>query len=120
VFTAEMTEYSFKLMLYGNMSAGLHIGARHSQAIPNWCVHGASILDENRVAELASRHWSISVKKIRSPDVARVPTGRYPIASDIVTPSHGWRHDRPCPCSGNCGSSCRRVNVRDDFGRRIR
>ena len=48
VFTAEMTEYRFKLMLYFDMSAGLHIDARHSDAIPNWRVHGASILDENR------------------------------------------------------------------------
>ena len=46
VFTAEMTEHSFKLMLYCDMSAGLDIDARHSHAIPNWCVHGASILEE--------------------------------------------------------------------------
>jgi len=54
VLTAEMTEQSFKLMLYCDMSAGLHFGARHSHAIPNWPIHGASILDENRVAELAA------------------------------------------------------------------
>jgi hypothetical protein len=39
VFTAEMTEHSFKLILYCDMSAGLHIDARHSHAIPNWRVH---------------------------------------------------------------------------------
>jgi hypothetical protein len=39
VFTAEMTEHSFKLMLYCDMSAGLHIDARHSHAIPNWRIH---------------------------------------------------------------------------------
>jgi len=48
VFTAEMTEHRFKLMLYCDMSAGLHIDARHSHAIPNWRIHGASILEENR------------------------------------------------------------------------
>src|ERR1039458_6515269 len=56
VFTVETAKHSFKLMLYCDMPAGRHIGARHSDAIPNWCVHGASILDENRVADLASRH----------------------------------------------------------------
>jgi hypothetical protein len=39
VFTAEMTEHRFKLMLYCDMSAGLHIDARHSHAIPNWRIH---------------------------------------------------------------------------------
>jgi len=39
VFTAEMTEHSFKLILYCDMSACLHIDARHSHAIPNWRVH---------------------------------------------------------------------------------
>jgi hypothetical protein len=39
VFTAEMTEHSFKLMLYCDSSAGLHIDARHSHAIPNWRIH---------------------------------------------------------------------------------
>jgi hypothetical protein len=39
VFTAEMTEHSFKLMLYCDMSTGLHIDARHSHAIPNWRIH---------------------------------------------------------------------------------
>jgi hypothetical protein len=39
VFTAEMTEHSFKVMLYCDMSAGLDIDTRHSQAIPNWRVH---------------------------------------------------------------------------------
>jgi hypothetical protein len=29
------------------MLAGLHIDARHSHAIPNGRVHGASILEEN-------------------------------------------------------------------------
>jgi hypothetical protein len=51
VSTAEMTEHSFKLMFYCDMPAGLHIAAGHSHAIPNWPVHGASILEENRVAE---------------------------------------------------------------------
>jgi hypothetical protein len=35
VFTAKMTEHSFKLTLYCDMSAGLHVYARHSDAIPN-------------------------------------------------------------------------------------
>jgi hypothetical protein len=48
VFSAQMTEHSFKLMLYRDMSAGLHIGARHSDAVPHWRIHGVSILDENR------------------------------------------------------------------------
>ena len=44
VLTAELTEHSLKLILYCDMPAGLHIDARHSHAIPNWRVHGASIL----------------------------------------------------------------------------
>jgi hypothetical protein len=47
VFTAEMTEHCFELVLYCDMSAGLHIDARHSDAIPNWRVHRPSILDED-------------------------------------------------------------------------
>lgn len=55
VLPAEFTEHSFKLILYCDMPASLHIDARHSHAIPNWRVHGASILEENRERRTRSR-----------------------------------------------------------------
>jgi hypothetical protein len=62
VFTAEMTEHSFKLILYCDMPPCLHIDARHPHAIPNWRVHGASILEANRERRVVStRHCKVAV-----------------------------------------------------------